>query len=58
MDHYSLEVLGKLHHQELVREGVHSQAARRADSRKYLSKHWKWILFVAEVTLLMCFYFF
>lgn len=23
MDHYSLEILGKLHHKELVQEGLH-----------------------------------
>jgi hypothetical protein len=58
MDHYSLELLGKLHHKELMREGVCSQAVSRSGPGNYLSKHWKRILFVVAVIILMYFHFF
>lgn len=29
MDHYSLETLAKLHHKELLQEGLHAQSVRQ-----------------------------
>ena len=42
MDHYSLELLAKLHHKGLVREGVRAQwVSRRLGYGKYRSRRFK-----------------
>ncbi len=46
-DHYSLEILAKLHQQDLVREELHEQALRRLLPEARLSKRWKRELLVA-----------
>ncbi len=59
MDHYSLELLGKLHHKELVREGMRAQSlSRHLGSGNYRSKRLKRILFGATAIVLMCFWLF
>lgn len=56
MDHYSLELLAKLHHKGLVNEGVHAQwVSRRLGSGKYRSRRLKQMLFVAVAIILMYF---
>jgi hypothetical protein len=41
MDHYSLETLAKLHHAELVQQGLHEQAVRHPNTRVRLSNRFK-----------------
>lgn len=56
MDHYSLELLAKLHHKGLVSEGVRSQwVRRRLGSGKYRSRRLKQMLFVAAAIILTYF---
>lgn len=59
MDHYSLELLAKLHHKGLVSEGVRAQwASRRLGSGKYRSRRLKQMLFVAAAVVLTYFWLF
>jgi hypothetical protein len=56
MDHYSLELLAKLHHKGLVREGVRAQSvSRRLGFGKYRSRRLKQMLFVAAAVVLTYF---
>lgn len=59
MDHYSLELLAKLHHKGLVSEGVRAQwVSRRLGAGKYLSGRLKRVLFVVAALALLHFRFF
>jgi len=59
MDHYSLELLAKLHHKGLVSEGVRAQwVSRRLGSGKYRSRRLKQVLFVAAAVVLTYFWLF
>jgi len=58
MDHYSLEMLGKLHHQELVREGVQGQAVSRLRPAISLAKRLKRGGFVIAAVVLSYFWLF
>jgi hypothetical protein len=55
MDHYSLELLAKLHHKQLVLEGLHGQSVSRLGPGKHRSSRWKVILFVAATIVLTYF---
>ena len=57
MNHYSLGLLAKLHHEELVREGVRSQSVSRQGPGKHLSKNLKRMLFVVAAIVLVYFRF-
>jgi len=50
-DHYSLEILAKLHQQELVQEELHEQALRRLRPEARLPKRWKRELLVAVAVI-------
>lgn len=59
MDHYSLELLAKLHHKGLVREGVRAQSvSRRLGLGRYRSRRLKQPLLVATAIALVYFRFF
>jgi hypothetical protein len=46
-DHYSLEILAKLHQQELLQGELHEQALRRLRPEARLSKRWMPVLWAA-----------
>jgi hypothetical protein len=56
MDHYSLELLAKLHHKGLVREGMHAQSvSRHLGLGRYRSRRLKQLLLVFAVIALLYF---
>lgn len=56
MDHYSLEMMAKLHYRELMDEGLREQAVQRQSSRKHLSDRIKQSLWLISSLILVLFY--
>jgi hypothetical protein len=56
MDHYSIEVLGKLHQKELVREALHEQAMRRLRPQRHPPRRVKRVLFVLATAIMSAYF--